>query len=200
MNPTTATQASEPTPRRRNAADSRERLLRAAQELFAERGYERTTVREIGHRAEVDPAMIARYFGSKATLYLETLRRDQAIDDEPFDLTDVTTIQALLDRVGTRGTTPTLYAAAHPHEDTELQAAAMDVLQRRMISPSRRSAEQADRDEPQLRAEIATAALAGIVLSRTSGTLGALAAAPSADVAKLVAELISSVLRPDRVA
>ncbi|WP_156036082.1 helix-turn-helix domain-containing protein [Blastococcus sp. URHD0036] len=47
----------EPVPliRRRDATDSRERLLRAAAHVFAERGYEQTTVREIGQRAAVDP-------------------------------------------------------------------------------------------------------------------------------------------------
>jgi AcrR family transcriptional regulator len=198
MKPTTATRTTDPVPRRRNAADSRERLLRAAQELFAERGYERTTVREVGHRAAVDPAMITRYFGGKAALYLESLRRDQPVSDDPLDLTDAGAIQALLDRVGTRGSTPTLYAAVRPHEDSELQAAAMDMLERRMVTSSRRRAEQGDRDEPQLRAEIVTAALAGIVLSRTSGALGALAAAPSADVARLIAELTGVVLQPGR--
>jgi AcrR family transcriptional regulator len=183
-------------PRRRNAADSRERLVRAAQELFAERGYEGTTVREVGQRAEVDPAMIARYFGGKAALYLESLRRDQPVSGDPLDLTEASAIRVLLDRVGTRGSTPTLYAAVRPHDDGDLQAAAMDVLQRRMVTPFRRCAEQDGRDEPQLRAEIVTAALAGIVLSRMSGALGALAAAPSADVALLIAELIGAVLQP----
>ncbi|MFD9659211.1 helix-turn-helix domain-containing protein [Streptomyces mirabilis] len=39
------------------------RSLRAT--LFAERGFDRTTIRDIGERAGVDPALIARYFGSK---------------------------------------------------------------------------------------------------------------------------------------
>jgi AcrR family transcriptional regulator len=152
MKPTTVTPTADPAPRRRNAADSRERLLRAAQELFAERGYEGTTVRELGRRAEVDPTMIARYFGGKAALYLESLRREQPVGDDPLDLTDARVIQALLDRVGTRGSTPTLHAAVRPHEDGELQAAVMDVLERRMVAPSRRRAEQGDQDEPELRA------------------------------------------------
>ena len=57
----------------RGAARSHDLLLAAATELFAERGYDRTTVRELGERAGVDPALIARHFGSKAGLYLAAL-------------------------------------------------------------------------------------------------------------------------------
>jgi len=60
--------------RRRDSARSRQALLDAAATLFSERGFDRTTVREIGERATVDPALIARYFGGKAGLYVETLR------------------------------------------------------------------------------------------------------------------------------
>jgi AcrR family transcriptional regulator len=194
MNQTTV----ERLPRRRNAVDSRERLLSAARELFAERGYDRTTVREVGQRANVDPAMIARYFGGKAALYLEALRSDQpAISTEPLDVTDADVVQGLLERIDVWGATPPLYAAVVPHNDAELQAAAMDVLQRRLVAPSERRAAHSDTGESQLRAEVVTAALAGILLSRTSGGLATLAHAPSAEVARLITELTRALLTPD---
>jgi AcrR family transcriptional regulator len=187
-------------PRRRNAADSRERLLRAAQEVFSERGYDRATLREVGQRAEVDPAMIARYFGGKAALYLESLRRDQPTSSaEPLDLTSMDEVQGLLDRVDARGATPTLHAAVRPHEDAELQAAAIAVLERRMVAPSRERASRSELDGAQLRAEILTSALAGILLSRASGAFPALTAAPSADVARLITELSAALLQPGAV-
>jgi AcrR family transcriptional regulator len=180
-------------PRRRNAADSRERLLQAAQEVFSERGYDRATLREVGQRAQVDPAMIARYFGGKAALYLESLRRDQpASSAEPLDLTSFEEVQGLLDRVDARGATPTLHAAVRPHSDAELQSAAIAVLERRMVEPSRERASQVD---AQLRAEMLTAALAGILLSRASGAFATLSAAPSADVARLITELSVALLK-----
>jgi AcrR family transcriptional regulator len=40
-------------------------MLDAARELFAERGFERTTMRAVGTRAGVDPALIYHYFGDK---------------------------------------------------------------------------------------------------------------------------------------
>jgi AcrR family transcriptional regulator len=40
-------------------------VLDAALDLFAERGFERTTMRAVGTRAGVDPALIYHYFGDK---------------------------------------------------------------------------------------------------------------------------------------
>jgi AcrR family transcriptional regulator len=44
-------------------------ILAAAQKLFAGRGYELTTVREIAAMAEIDPALVIRYFGNKEELF-----------------------------------------------------------------------------------------------------------------------------------
>ncbi|GAA2266828.1 TetR/AcrR family transcriptional regulator [Streptomyces amakusaensis] len=59
--------------RRRDAAATRLRLLEAARDLFAERGYEGTTVREIAERAGANQALLFRYFGSKQGLLTEVV-------------------------------------------------------------------------------------------------------------------------------
>jgi AcrR family transcriptional regulator len=48
---------------------TREAILVAARQLFAKHGYERTTVRDVAERAQIDPAMVIRYFGSKDGLF-----------------------------------------------------------------------------------------------------------------------------------
>ena len=45
----------------------------AATELFAEKGYANTGVRDIATRAGVDPALVMRHFGSKEQLFLQTM-------------------------------------------------------------------------------------------------------------------------------
>ncbi len=45
--------------------DKREIILNAAMNLFAQKGFEGTSVREIAAQAEVNPAMISYYFESK---------------------------------------------------------------------------------------------------------------------------------------
>lgn len=62
--------------RRRDSAASREALLDAAVELFAERGYDRTTVRDIAGRAGVNQALLFRYFGSKEALFAAVVARE----------------------------------------------------------------------------------------------------------------------------
>ncbi|GAA2636956.1 TetR/AcrR family transcriptional regulator [Streptomyces axinellae] len=59
--------------RRRDAAATRKRLLEAARDLFAERGYEAATVRDIAARAGVNQALLFRYFGSKRKLLAEVV-------------------------------------------------------------------------------------------------------------------------------
>lgn len=49
----------------------RELLLAAAVELFAERGFARTSTRDIAERAGVTEPMLFRHFGSKANLFQE---------------------------------------------------------------------------------------------------------------------------------
>ena len=181
--------------RRRNSAQSRENLLAAAAKLFSERGYEGTTIREVGALAGVDPALIARYFGGKPQLYLASLRRDQHPDSSlPIDLRDRDRLRSLLDRISQTGTTPSLDAVVRPHEDAALQAAAIEILDHRMIGPAARVAADAGLGDAQLRAEIATAALVGVALSRKRGTFPTLSQASSAEVARLVADMVGELL------
>lgn len=51
--------------------DGRLRLLEAAREVFAERGYVRTSTREVAERAGVTEPMVYRHFGTKAALFEE---------------------------------------------------------------------------------------------------------------------------------
>jgi len=60
-------------PRKRNAAQTRERILTAAFDAFARHGYGNTGIREIAERAEVASSLILRYFGSKANLFHDAI-------------------------------------------------------------------------------------------------------------------------------
>ncbi|MGW6984798.1 TetR/AcrR family transcriptional regulator [Streptomyces sp. NPDC054932] len=59
-------------PRQDEADDgpgTQERIRRAAREVFAERGYDKTSVRGIARVAGVDPALVHHYFGTKDDLF-----------------------------------------------------------------------------------------------------------------------------------
>ena len=55
--------------------DQKERILSAAGEVFAERGYEAATVRDICLAAGVNVAAVNYYFGDKQKLYNDTVRQ-----------------------------------------------------------------------------------------------------------------------------
>ncbi|MFD6160707.1 TetR family transcriptional regulator [Nocardia sp. NPDC060256] len=55
--------------RKKDSAATSAAILAAAQELFAERGYARATVRDIAARAGVNQALLFRYFGNKDELF-----------------------------------------------------------------------------------------------------------------------------------
>ena len=54
--------------------NTRQRLIEAAGEIFAEQGYGRTTVRDICARAGANVAAVNYHFGDKERLYSEVLR------------------------------------------------------------------------------------------------------------------------------
>ncbi len=53
--------------------DTRQRLLQAATEIFAEKGYEASTIREICSKANANVALVNYHFGDKMELYSEVL-------------------------------------------------------------------------------------------------------------------------------
>ncbi|HEV3359621.1 MAG TPA: TetR family transcriptional regulator [Pseudonocardiaceae bacterium] len=87
----------EAVPRRRDADATRAALLTAARDLFAERGFEQTTVRDIAARAGVNQALLFRYFGSKDGLFDATMTSSsrQLIDETPPELLLLRTMQRM---------------------------------------------------------------------------------------------------------
>jgi len=60
---------------------TRAAIVAAAREVFAARGYEQATVRDIAARADIDPAMVIRYFGSKDALFARVAVFDLKLRD-----------------------------------------------------------------------------------------------------------------------
>lgn len=67
-----------PTPRRRNAATTRQAILESAREAFARSGYDGAGVREIAQGAGVTAMLVNRYFGSKEKLFAEVIAESMA--------------------------------------------------------------------------------------------------------------------------
>ncbi|MBP1078689.1 AcrR family transcriptional regulator [Microbacterium terrae] len=61
------------TGRRAGNSGTRDAILDAARDLFAQHGYEKTSVRAIASQAGVDPALIRHFFADKETLFAQTM-------------------------------------------------------------------------------------------------------------------------------
>ena len=62
------------TGRRPGNPDTREVILGAARSVFADRGYDKASIRAIASAAEVDPALVHHYFGTKEQLFLAAMQ------------------------------------------------------------------------------------------------------------------------------
>jgi AcrR family transcriptional regulator len=61
--------------RRRNPAETKERIFAAATRIFAERGFDGARVDRIAASAKINKQMLYHYFGSKDALFTEVLER-----------------------------------------------------------------------------------------------------------------------------
>jgi AcrR family transcriptional regulator len=61
------------TGRRPGPSTTRDAILSAARDSFAEKGYDRTSIRAVAAAAGVDPALVRRFFGSKEGLLVAAL-------------------------------------------------------------------------------------------------------------------------------
>src|SRR4051794_1076874 len=175
----------------RDAAASRRGLLAAGGELFHARGYEGATVRDIGERAGVDPALIARYFGSKEGLYLAALSRDPgdgpAPGGDPHEF-----VQRLLSRHEARGIGPVALAMVSPTLSDAAREQVREILAARAIGPIAAALRQRGVAEPELRAELVAGLAVGLSLVRLSGTLPTLAEASTDELLAALAPAIGA--------
>ncbi len=70
------------------ADDTRTRILNAAGPVFAEKGFQAATVRDICQAASVNLASVNYYFGDKERLYIESVKRARQMRAEQVPLPD----------------------------------------------------------------------------------------------------------------
>jgi AcrR family transcriptional regulator len=184
----------------RDAQASRQALFTAAQFLFGQKGFERTTLREIGERAGVDAALVARYFGSKGDLYVAVVAAERLGSREPAALAGDEPpysglehmVEEVLRRSDEHGPGPILQALVRFDTTDEIREAAEARLVRRLVEPL--SAAIDDDKRARLRAEVSVAALLGVSLGRSLGWFDEIATVERAEVVALLVEALAGVL------
>ncbi|GGX64423.1 TetR/AcrR family transcriptional regulator [Streptomyces fructofermentans] len=151
---------------------ARDRILAAAGEEFSERGYEKTSMRGIAKSADVDPALVHHYFGTKEQVFEAAVQGAFApVLEAPGSITD-----GPMDGVGERlarfffgvweapGTRRALLAILRSAVTNETAATVF----RRLVFTQvlSRVAGQLDRPDAELRAELAAAQLVGVAMLR----------------------------------
>jgi AcrR family transcriptional regulator len=86
---------------RRSSEETKSIILGAARERFASDGYDRATIRAIAADADIDPAMVMRYFGNKERLFAAAVEIDLKLPDAsetPPDQVGAVLVGHFLDR------------------------------------------------------------------------------------------------------
>jgi AcrR family transcriptional regulator len=190
------------TGRRPGSAGTRERIEGAARDLFGERGFDATTIRAVAARAEVDPALVHHYFGSKERLFI-------AVMELPFDPSVAVAMLAGgdLDGVGERIVRFALDTWDRPEVRPVisgiLRSAAADPGAARMLRELLISrflgqfAAQIGRPDAQLRVALAGSQIVGLAMARFIVGIEPIASADNATLARAVGPTVERYLLGD---
>ncbi len=180
--------------RRPGRPRTRDQILASAGRLFAELGYDRTTVRGIADDAGVDSRLVTHYFGSKQRLFLEVVEppADPRVllpavlrsGDDPARALAEFLAGSLVDEQFQRVTSGLVRAAA---SDPEASVMAREFLTERMLRPI---AEQIGADQPELRASLLASLTAGLVLARNVLRIEPLASLEPAELAAWITPVV----------
>ncbi|MFF7497409.1 TetR/AcrR family transcriptional regulator [Streptomyces rubiginosohelvolus] len=197
-----------PAPRRRGrpsrkaaseGPDARTRILEAARTEFAERGYDKTSIRGIAKAAGVDAALVHHYFGTKDEVFAAAVEvtfepalvLPAVLGGDPDGLGErlARFFLSVWEDPGTRTPLLAILRSAVTHE------AAANVLRdfvlRRLLE---RIAAELDVPDPTLRAELAASHMLGIAMLRYVVRAEPLASADPEDIIAMVAPTLQRYL------
>lgn len=188
-----ANQAAAPTKGERTRA----RILAVAQAAVAELGYERASMREIARRAEVDPALLRLYFGSKEQLLLRALTTGlgppPALPAGERRLGE-TALRTLAGRWEEEQPGAALRALVRAGMTNDRAAALLrKIIEERVIEPT---ADALDAPDRHLRAALVAAFVLGLGVYRHLLRLPYVADAPVDEIEALAVPAVDALLRP----
>jgi len=179
---------------RRTGAATRDSIRSAASVLFRERGFARTSVRDIATRAGSDPALVIRHFGSKELLFLDTMQLEmdhEPLFDVPLESLGIRFITMLLESSDdVRGAYLGMVRGSGESRIAESLRAAHEQA---FIRPLRARLTGADAD---LRARLAAALVGGLLYALWVVGDEALLAADHEDIAHHYGRLLQALLTP----
>ncbi|WP_407561901.1 TetR/AcrR family transcriptional regulator [Streptomyces sp. 184] len=182
-----------PVSRAEQRRHTQDRILAAARKLFAEHGYDRTTIRGIAAEAKTDPGLVMRYFGSKERLFarVAVVHRREPVDGPPDQVAEL--LLAALSAKITAEPAGALAAVrsmfTHPEAAAEVREA--------MLAEQRQVAGVLPAEDADLRTGLIGALTLGTVIARYLLELDGLRDAPPEKVVALLRPSFHSIVHSD---
>ncbi|MDX3228203.1 TetR family transcriptional regulator [Streptomyces sp. ME19-01-6] len=193
-------------PRTEGAADApaaRDRILTAARNEFAERGYDKTSIRGIAKAAGVDPALVHHYFGTKdqvfgaavELIFAPAMGAPDAVHSGSREGAGERMARFILGIWENPVTRLPLLAVMRSALTNEAAAAVLrGMIQRRLLL---RMADELDVPNPEFRAQLAAGHMIGIAMLRYVIQMEPMASAPVEDIIAMVGPTLQRYLADD---
>jgi AcrR family transcriptional regulator len=172
----------------RSGAESRQRVLLAARELFDQHGYGGTTVRAIATVAGVDPAMVFYFFGTKQGLFSAVIDMSdnvppaiESIFAGGLDAIGERIVRTLVENLDKSDRTPLVMLTRSAPTDSRSEALLREFIDREITD---RLAALLDTPDATLRAGMVNVQILGLAVARYIAHIEPIA---SASVDELVA-------------
>ena len=193
------------TGRRPGKSRSREDILQAARRIFADKGFDATSLRAISREAGVDPALVHHFFGSKEEVFNAALADvvkpeeifAEVLADDPHGVGErlVHKFLEIWEREESRGALLAILRSAVSHQHSaELLGGFM------AGSVLRHIAESVDPQDAELRASLVSSQLIGLALLRYVLRTEPLASASVEQIVTMIAPTIERYLLEPGVA
>ncbi|WKX71837.1 TetR family transcriptional regulator [Streptomyces sp. XD-27] len=210
--PAPADDATGPAPRRRGrpartAADgpaARDRILDAARTEFAERGYDKASVRGIAKAAGVDPALVHHYFGTKEQVFAAAIELSFAPAMSVPDVVAEGSREAVGERIAramfgiweSPATRAPMLAVLRSALTNETAAAVLrKMIERRLLERmAGELSDLSDIPDPKFRAQLASGQLLGIAMLRYVIRMDPIASAEIDEIVAMVGPTIQRYL------
>ena len=154
----------------RSGAESKQRILRTARELFGQHGYRGTTVRAIATAAEVDPAMVFYFFGTKQGLFAAAIEMSGAVPPAiesifagGLDTIGERIVRTLLENLDKSDRTPLVMLTRSAPTDERSEALLREFIDREITG---RLAGMLDAPDAALRAGMVNVQILGLAVAR----------------------------------
>jgi AcrR family transcriptional regulator len=154
----------------RSGAESKQRILRTARELFDRHGYSATTVRAIATAAGVDPAMVFYFFGTKQGLFGAAVEMSgnvppaiESIFAGGLDTIGERIIRTLVENLDNSGRTPLVMLTRSAPTDSRSEALLREFIDREITG---RLAAMLGTPDAALRASMVNVQILGLTVAR----------------------------------